>query len=76
MQPPTMSAAGAGTPCTPPPPSPFQAVDITYGSKETTARFTYSVHWTPTDTTFENRLQRYERFPLNPIHLEVSCVCM
>mmetsp|Transcript_15064 Transcript_15064/g.40711 ORF Transcript_15064/g.40711 Transcript_15064/m.40711 type:complete len:621 (+) Transcript_15064:197-2059(+) len=50
---------------------PHQVVDISDGNKEVTAKFTYSVHWTPTETTFENRLQRYERFPLNPIHLEI-----
>ncbi len=29
------------------------------------------VRWTPTNTIFEKRLSRYERFPLNPVHLEV-----
>lgn len=52
---------------------PAEAVDI---SEDITsivkARFTYSVTWTPTPTTFERRLERYEKFPLNPVHLEVS----
>jgi hypothetical protein len=29
------------------------------------------VKWTQTTIAFDDRLQRYERFPLNPIHLEV-----
>ncbi|CAD7698577.1 unnamed protein product [Ostreobium quekettii] len=33
--------------------------------------FTYSVHWTPTTTKFENRLQRYKRDVVNPVHLEI-----
>ncbi|KAG2449123.1 hypothetical protein HYH02_005871 [Chlamydomonas schloesseri] len=51
---------------------PQEAVDI---SEEITdsvkAKFTYSVKWTPTLTKFEQRLARYERFPLNPVHLEI-----
>jgi hypothetical protein len=34
-------------------------------------QFSYSVKWTQTTMVFDDRLQRYERFPLNPIHLEV-----
>jgi hypothetical protein len=29
------------------------------------------VKWSPTTITYDDRLQRYERFPLNPIHLEI-----
>ena len=50
---------------------PSQAVDISDSVTEVKVKFTYSVRWTPTPTTFEKRLQRYERFPLNPVHLEV-----
>ncbi len=35
--------------------------------------FTYSVRWSSTPLPYDERLARYERFPLNPIHLEV-CV--
>jgi hypothetical protein len=51
---------------------PHQAVDISEGQNDVKAKFSYSVKWTPTTITFENRLQRYERFPLNPVHLEVG----
>jgi hypothetical protein len=34
-------------------------------------KFTTSVDWKQTTTTYDQRLQRYEKFPLNPIHLEV-----
>jgi metal-sulfur cluster biosynthetic enzyme len=55
---------------------PQQAVDISDGVGEVQVKFTYSVRWTPTTTTYDKRLQRYERFPLNPVHLEVcACVC-
>lgn len=50
---------------------PQQAVDISEGVQEAKVKFTYSVRWTPTATTFDRRLARYERFPLNPVHLEV-----
>ncbi len=50
---------------------PQQAVDISEGVSEVKVKFTYSVRWTPTTTTYDKRLQRYERFPLNPVHLEV-----
>lgn len=33
--------------------------------------FSYSVKWSATPITYDDRLQRYERFPLNPIHLEI-----
>eukprot|EP00201_Polytomella_parva_P023845 CAMPEP_0175043006 /NCGR_PEP_ID=MMETSP0052_2-20121109/2911_1 /TAXON_ID=51329 ORGANISM="Polytomella parva, Strain SAG 63-3" /NCGR_SAMPLE_ID=MMETSP0052_2 /ASSEMBLY_ACC=CAM_ASM_000194 /LENGTH=220 /DNA_ID=CAMNT_0016305945 /DNA_START=253 /DNA_END=912 /DNA_ORIENTATION=- len=35
------------------------------------AEFSYSVRWVPSTIKFENRLARYERFPLNPVHLEI-----
>eukprot|EP00878_Enallax_costatus_P033077 GHUV01036461.1.p1 GENE.GHUV01036461.1~~GHUV01036461.1.p1 ORF type:complete len:105 (-),score=23.14 GHUV01036461.1:50-364(-) len=38
--------------------------------------FSYSVKWTSTPITFDQRLQRYERFPLNPIHLEVRLLLL
>lgn len=50
---------------------PQEAVDISANVTSTTAKFTYSVRWTPVTTKFENRLSRYERFPLNPVHLEI-----
>jgi metal-sulfur cluster biosynthetic enzyme len=50
---------------------PQAAVDISDGVGEVSVKFTYSVRWTPTTTTYDKRLQRYERFPLNPVHLEV-----
>jgi hypothetical protein len=55
---------------------PHQAVDISEGQNDVKAKFSYSVKWTPTTITFENRLQRYERFPLNPVHLEVGRTCI
>jgi hypothetical protein len=33
--------------------------------------FSYSVKWSPTTITYDDRLQRYERFPLDPIHLDI-----
>jgi hypothetical protein len=50
-------------------------VDISENVGEVKAKFSYSVKWTPTTISFENRLQRYERFPLNPVHLEVRACC-
>jgi len=61
---------------------PRQALDISDGAHNTTAKFTYSVQWHSTDITYEKRLQRYERFPMNQIHLEVRsgvglvCLCI
>ncbi len=51
--------------------NPEQAVDISTDSADLKVKFTYSVRWIPVATTWEKRLQRYERFPLNPVHLEV-----
>lgn len=52
---------------------PSLSVDISESVKTAiTAKFTYSVKWIPTPTTFERRLQRYEKFPLDPVHLEVG----
>ena len=51
--------------------NPEQAVDISEDSSDLKVKFTYSVRWIPVATTWEKRLQRYERFPLNPVHLEV-----
>ncbi|MEW5306091.1 MAG: hypothetical protein WDW36_008585 [Sanguina aurantia] len=51
---------------------PSLSVDISESVKTAiTAKFTYSVKWIPTPTTFERRLQRYEKFPLDPVHLEI-----
>mmetsp|Transcript_13838 Transcript_13838/g.29854 ORF Transcript_13838/g.29854 Transcript_13838/m.29854 type:complete len:608 (+) Transcript_13838:164-1987(+) len=50
---------------------PQQAVDISDGTSNVKAKFTYSVRWTAVTTPYEKRLQRYERFPLNPVHLEI-----
>eukprot|EP00882_Tetradesmus_deserticola_P008078 GHRQ01008508.1.p1 GENE.GHRQ01008508.1~~GHRQ01008508.1.p1 ORF type:complete len:612 (+),score=239.25 GHRQ01008508.1:279-2114(+) len=50
---------------------PNQAVDISENTKDVKVQFSYSVKWTQTTITFDDRLQRYERFPLNPIHLEI-----
>lgn len=47
-------------------------MDISENVTSATAKFTYSVRWTPVTTKFEDRLARYERFPLNPVHLEVG----
>ncbi len=52
---------------------PAEAVDISENITSTvTAKFTYSVKWTPVTTSFDDRLQRYEKFPLDPVHLEVG----
>jgi hypothetical protein len=51
---------------------PARVVDISEGVDLPTAEFTYSVKWVPTTIPYEERLQRYERFPLNPVHLEVG----
>ena len=53
-------------------------LDISEGADPVAVEFTYSVKWVPTTIAYEDRLQRYERFPLNPIHLEVCvfCVCV
>ncbi len=52
--------------------NPEQAVDISADTTDLKVKFTYSVRWIPVATTWEKRLQRYERFPLNPVHLEAS----
>lgn len=51
---------------------PVRTLDISDASGPMEARFTYSVHWAPTDTQHGKRLDRYRRFPLNPAHLEVG----
>lgn len=51
---------------------PAKALDISTTAKVPLhVQFTYSVKWTRTHTAFAQRLQRYERFPLNPVHLEI-----
>ena len=59
--------------------NPEQAVDISGDTADLKVKFTYSVRWIPVSTPWEKRLQRYERFPLNPVHLEVgwrhACSC-
>ena len=82
LEPPPSRAA----PLTPPPRvieinllmDPARVADISEGADPVAVEFTYSVKWVPTTIAYEDRLQRYERFPLNPIHLEVCvfCVCV
>ncbi|GBF98650.1 hypothetical protein Rsub_11644 [Raphidocelis subcapitata] len=50
---------------------PARVADISEGAPPPTVEFSYSVRWTPTTVAFGDRLQRYERFPLNPVHLEI-----
>eukprot|EP00798_Chlamydomonas_sp_ICE-L_P020329 gene20329-27089_t len=50
---------------------PSRAVDISDDIVSVAPAFTYSVRWTSVSTPYERRLQRYERFPLNPVHLEI-----
>jgi hypothetical protein len=50
---------------------PQEAVDISENVTSAKAKFTYSVKWSPISLPFERRLERYEKFPLNPVHLEV-----
>ena len=52
--------------------NPEQAVDISNDAPDLKVKFTYSVRWIPTAKKWESRLDRYERFPLNPVHLEAS----
>eukprot|EP00798_Chlamydomonas_sp_ICE-L_P025389 gene25389-11053_t len=49
---------------------PARSVDIT-NATSVNVEFTYSVRWMSVTTPYENRLHRYEKFPLNPIHLEI-----
>lgn len=50
---------------------PARVADISEGIPPPTVEFSYSARWTPTAVAFGDRLQRYERFPLNPVHLEI-----
>eukprot|EP01025_Chloroclados_australasicus_P021661 TRINITY_DN2271_c0_g1_i1.p1 TRINITY_DN2271_c0_g1~~TRINITY_DN2271_c0_g1_i1.p1 ORF type:complete len:602 (-),score=61.60 TRINITY_DN2271_c0_g1_i1:553-2358(-) len=54
---------------------PAQAIDISEDSmgneQELKVEFTYSVKWASTTIPFEKRLHRYEKFPKNPVHLEI-----
>ncbi|KIY91946.1 Putative phagocytic receptor 1b [Monoraphidium neglectum] len=50
---------------------PAHVADVSEGAELPTVAFTYSVKWVPTTIPYEDRLQRYERFPLNPVHLEI-----
>ena len=34
------------------------------------ATFTYSVHWMPTDVTYDKRMDKYRRYQFLPQHLE------
>ena len=34
------------------------------------ATFTYSVHWMPTDITYDKRMDKYRRYQFLPQHLE------
>jgi hypothetical protein len=52
---------------------PAHVVDISEGAKPPgEVSFSYSVTWEATAVPFEDRLARYERLPLNPVHLEVG----
>ena len=49
------------------------ALDISDGlAQGVSAKFTYSARWAPVPTSYEDRLARYEKLPLDPVHLEVS----
>eukprot|EP01023_Acetabularia_acetabulum_P020115 TRINITY_DN2036_c0_g1_i1.p1 TRINITY_DN2036_c0_g1~~TRINITY_DN2036_c0_g1_i1.p1 ORF type:complete len:602 (+),score=71.18 TRINITY_DN2036_c0_g1_i1:212-2017(+) len=54
---------------------PAQAADISEDKLKDQSslqvEFTYSVKWSSIGTPFEKRLQRYEKFPKNPVHLEI-----
>lgn len=52
--------------------NPEQAVDISEDKTDVRVTFKYSVRWISVATPWEKRLHRYERFPLNPVHLEVG----
>ena len=52
--------------------NPDQAVDISEDKTDVRVTFKYSVRWISVATPWERRLHRYERFPLNPVHLEVG----
>lgn len=49
---------------------PTQVVDITDGELKE-AEFTYSVSWKATDTSFENRMDKYRRFQFLKQHLDI-----
>ena len=72
LTPPPPSCNTPLPPSHPPPRWHAQAVDIIEGVSTPTVKFTYSVKWSLTSMKYEDRLQRYERFPLNPVHLEVG----
>ncbi|KAG1664039.1 hypothetical protein FOA52_010458 [Chlamydomonas sp. UWO 241] len=50
---------------------PDRAVDISPGVTGVKVDFTYAQRWIPVTTKWEDRLARYEKFPLNPVHLEI-----
>jgi hypothetical protein len=51
---------------------PARVVDISADTREPEVEFSYSVKWEGTEQEYDDRLARYERFPLNPVHLEVG----
>lgn len=51
---------------------PKHTVDISEDVVNVDVKFTYSVKWSATAVDFKDRLQRYERLPLNPTHVQVN----
>jgi transmembrane 9 superfamily protein 1 len=49
---------------------PNQAVDITT-EKDLEVDFTYSTKWESTETTFEHRMEKYQKYSFLPQHLEI-----
>lgn len=50
---------------------PNHLTEVTDGVNNVHIKFTYSVRWKPTTTTYENRLQKYDSIRRNPVHLEI-----
>jgi hypothetical protein len=51
--------------------APDRLADISEGAAPPSVEFTYDVTWSPTTVQYDDRLGRYERFPLDPVHLEI-----
>jgi hypothetical protein len=49
---------------------PNQAVDITT-EKDLDVDFTYSTKWESTETAFEHRMEKYQKYSFLPQHLEI-----
>ena len=54
-------------------PDPASAVEVGEGaaSDPLEISFSYTARWQRTDAKYADRLARYERLPLNPVHLEI-----